>query len=338
MIQEHVRTEIDFRDIGDRRSHAAANCQKIASSKQQQADAPRQRGTQAQRPAVEKPHDTAINPDHQRGIDGGQKRLPHAEPEIDARHGLLRIGKIDQDRRIEPKPPMPVQLDVHGENRGRQDGDQHEIDMQHLPPYPFGEPHPERRERQQQRQGGNISRDGAVERQAVPYHPEPLLRGSLRRIRGIVGQKNRFLHRHQQDRRAEYSENKSQFLFYHTSKIVHIYAGSGHAPQPGRIWRRMLRLQLTALRISDTPKFGPESFPPENRSAGKVIRSKKPIRKVVQPRKSSARDHSDPKIIQTANHPAGKSEPKNRSAEEIIRPKGRSARKPSGRKRPARTP
>jgi hypothetical protein len=100
----------------------------------------------------------------------------------------------------------------------------------------------------------------------------------------------------------------------------------------------MLRLQLTALRISDTPKFGPESFPPENRSAGKVIRSKKPIRKVVQPRKSSARDHSDPKIIQTANHPAGKSEPKNRSAEEIIRPKGRSARKPSGRKRPARTP
>ena len=243
MVQEHVRAEIDFRDIGDRCPRTAADRQKIAARKQQQAEAPRQCGAPAQGFAVEKPHHAAVGPDHQRGIGGGQKRLPHAEPEIDARHGLLRIGKVDQNRRIEPESPMPVQLDVHGENRGRQDSDQHEVNVQHAPPYPFGKPHPERRERQQQRQGGNISRNGAVERQAVPHHAEPLPRGSLRRIRGIIGQKNGFLHRHQQDGRAEHPENKSQFLLYHTSKIMHIYAGSDTAPQPGRMSRRILQPQ-----------------------------------------------------------------------------------------------
>ena len=311
MIQEHVRAEIDFRDIGDRCPRTAADRQKIAARKQQQAEGPRQCGAPAQGFAIEKPHHTAVGPDHQRDIGGGQKRLPHAEPEIDARHGLLRISKVDQDRRIEPESPMPVQFDVHGEDRGRQDSDQHEVNVQHAPPYPFGKPHPERRERQQQRQGGNISRDGAVERQAVPHHAEPLPRGSLRRIRGIVGQKNGFLHRHQQDGRAEHPENKSQFLLYHTSKIMHIYAGSDTAPQPGRTSRRILQPQSPVLRRFRRREIRSGTVRSGKSSCGKVLRSKNPVRKSVLPGATIRRNrpNREPfirKSVPAADHPSKK--------------------------------
>ena len=84
-----------------------------------------------------------INPDHPRGISRRQQRLSHPEPEIDARHRLLGIGEVDQDRRINAKPPMLVQRDIDGEDHGRRHGDQHEPGRQHTPPHLFGQAEPQ---------------------------------------------------------------------------------------------------------------------------------------------------------------------------------------------------
>ena len=108
-------------------------------------------------------------------------------------------------------------------------------------------------------------------------------RGSLRRIRGIVGQKNGFLHRHQQNGRAEHPENKSQFLLYHTSKIMHIYAGSDTAPQPGRTPRRILQPQSPFLRRFRRREIRSGTVRSGKSSCGKVLRSKNPVRKSVLP-------------------------------------------------------
>ena len=108
MIQKHVRTEIGLRHIGDRSPQPAADGEEIAPGEQQQDKAPQQRRTPAERLPVEQAADEAVDPDHERRVGDGQQGLAHPEPEIDARHSLLGVGKVNQDRRIEAEAPMLV--------------------------------------------------------------------------------------------------------------------------------------------------------------------------------------------------------------------------------------
>ena len=168
VVQKLRRTEIDLRDIGHRSPRAAADGQKIESGEHHDGKAAQRSDPPADRPAVENAEDAAVNPDHPRGISRRQQRLPHPEPEIDARHRLLGVGEVDQDRRINAKPPMLVQRDIDGEDHGRRHGDQHEPGRQHTPPHLFGQAEPQRKQCHKDRQRGDIARDGHVERQAVP--------------------------------------------------------------------------------------------------------------------------------------------------------------------------
>ena len=214
MVQKHVRAEVDLRNIGDRSSRSSADGQKIQPRGEQHAQAPEGCRLRPQPPAVEKPHDAPVDPDHQHGIGGAQQRLPHPEPEIDARHRLPRIGEINQHRAVEPEAPMLVERHVDGENRSRKDGDRREISDEHPPPETLRQCHPQRQKGHEQRQRRNVPGDRGVELQPVPHDAQPLRKGGRSGLSGIVNEKNGFLHGHQHDGRTESRQNEQQFFLH----------------------------------------------------------------------------------------------------------------------------
>ena len=108
-----------------------------------------------------------------------------------------------------------------------------------------------------------------------------------------------------------YIENKSQFLLYHTSKIMHIYAGSDTAPQPGRTSRRILQPQSPVLRRFRRREIRSGTVRSGKSSCGKVLRSKNPVRKSVLPGATIRRNrpNREPfirKSVPAADHPSKK--------------------------------
>ena len=215
VVQKLRRTEIDLRDIGHRSPRAAADGQEIESGEHHDGET----AQRSDRPAVEDAENTAVSPDHPRGIDRRQQRLPHAQPEIDTRHRLLGIGEVDQHRRIDAEPPMLIQRDIDGENHGRRHGDQHEPNRQHTPPHLFRQAEPQREQRHKNRQRGDISRDGHVERQAVPQHVDPPAETRSGRLHGVISHEHGFLHGHHHNGRGKYGNRESEF-FAHLYRFV----------------------------------------------------------------------------------------------------------------------
>ena len=211
MVQKRHGAEIDLRNIGHRGPQPAADRQEVESREHDDDETSGQGQPPADGTSVENAQDATVGPEHQRGIRGGQQRLPHAEPEIDARHRLLGIGEVDQHRRINAEPPMLVQRDVDGEDHGRHHGDQRKIGCQHAPPHPFRDTHPQREKHGQERQRGDITRDGHVERQPVPQHLHPAPETRPGRLCGIPRHKDGFLHGHREDGRTEHGNEESEF-------------------------------------------------------------------------------------------------------------------------------
>ena len=211
MVQKRHGAEIDLRNIGHRGPQPAADRQEVESCEHDDDETSGQGQPPADGTSVENAQDATVGPEHRRGIRGGQQRLPHAEPEIDARHRLLGIGEVDQHRRINAEPPMLVQRDVDGEDHGRHHGDQRKIGCQHAPPHPFRDTHPQREKHGQERQRGDITRDGHVERQPVPQHLHPAPETRPGRLCGIPHHKDGFLHGHREDGRTEHGNEESEF-------------------------------------------------------------------------------------------------------------------------------
>ena len=214
MVEEHLGAEIDLRHVGHRSPRTAADRQEVAPGQQQEEQRRGQSAPRAARLPVEEPQHPAVEPHHRRRIYASQQGLPHAQRPIDARHRLLRIGQIDQNRGIEPEPPMLVQGDIHGENDGRQKRDEDEIARHHPPPKAFGEAHPARQQGQKQRQRRHIPRHRRIERQSVPDHGAPAAETRAGRLRGVPRQKDGLLHRHRKKGRAENGKNERNFSFH----------------------------------------------------------------------------------------------------------------------------
>ena len=229
MVQKLRRAEIDLRDIGHRSPRTAPDGQKIESGEHHYGDAAQQSDPPADSASVENTENTAVAPDHPRRIDRRQQRLPHAEPEIDTRHRLLGIGEVDQHRRIDAESPMLVQGDIDGEDHGRRHGDQHEPSRQHTPPQPLREANPQREQRHENRQHGDIPRDRKVERQAVPQHVDPPAKARSGCLHGVISHEHGFLHGHHHNGRTEHGNGESEFSAHYLFIFFDFRQGSfGH--------------------------------------------------------------------------------------------------------------
>lgn len=191
--------------------------------------------------AVEQAQHPAVEPDHHGGIECGKKRLPHAEPEIDAGHRLAGIGQIDQNSRIEPEAPMLVQRQIDTEDHGRKYRNHHEIGGQQTPPHPLRKADPERQQRDEQRYGRHISGHGGIEPKPVEKHPQPTSRAGSGGFGTVPGHENGFLDGHGQYGRTENTQHKGQFTKsksgFHSTSFSAVFP-TGRAARPIRVSHR----------------------------------------------------------------------------------------------------
>ena len=232
MVQEEHRAEVDLRDVGHRGARTAADRQKV-ETREHDHDQRTEEGAEASDGfAVEEPQHAAVAPDHRRGIEGEEQQLPHAEPEIDARHRLPGIGQVDQDRRIEAEAPMFIKGDIHGEDRRRDQRDEDEVARQDTPPEALRQPHPQREQRYEQRHDRHVARDGHVERQPVPEDTAPAAESRFGGFGGVVGQKNGFLHGHHHDGGGKNDQYEQQLSLHSVQHLRFVRGGCRSVRSP----------------------------------------------------------------------------------------------------------
>jgi len=172
MVQHHPVAEVNFRDVGRRHAHPATDRQEIQAAEQQDRERPDEAVAHAR--TAENPGHERIDSDHQRPVKQEDRRHGQHVGRRHTRHRLTRTGEVEQHRAVDPKTPVAVKPQIAGYDGRCQQGGGIEPDTQQNPPCTVAQGEPQRTERQHHRRGCDVTRDGRIECQPVPYDCQPL--------------------------------------------------------------------------------------------------------------------------------------------------------------------
>lgn len=258
LVEEHLGAEGHLRDVGHRGADPSADGQEVEAAEQKQHEAPHPAQRDASRREEEPPHQQAVEPDEQRRAGGEEERLADAHPPVDVGQHLLRGVEVHQRRAVEAEAPVFVEGQVDGEDRPRNQRHHPEVEAEDAPPRAVGEGDPEREEREQQRQGGDVARHGHVEREAVPDDPAPVAEAVTGRLGGVVEEEYGFLERHHQGGGAEGGKGEQESLLH---GLRYWRGASGAAPvrrvQPARRQGPVQRYDFVAKKRSAASVWRP---------------------------------------------------------------------------------
>ena len=108
---------------------------------------------------------------------------------------------------------MLVERQIDGEDGGRDHRNEGEITVQQPTCDTPGNPHPQRREDEQQRHDGDIARHGEIERKSMEEDQHPVAQAEAV-PEDVTYQKKRLQRRHQQDRSDKDGEEEKEFALH----------------------------------------------------------------------------------------------------------------------------